>query len=61
MISIENECLDELKYNNLIEEFFFKKYKKKLFSLNKIVLIIKHYNWDYILPFLFFIFYFLFL
>jgi hypothetical protein len=44
MISIENEYLDELKYDNLIEEFFFKKYKEKLFSLNQIVLIIKHYN-----------------
>ena len=25
MISIENEYLDELKYDNLIEEFFFQK------------------------------------
>ncbi len=44
MISIENKCLDELKYNNLIKEFVSKKCKEKLFSLNRIVLIIKYYN-----------------
>ena len=31
MVSIENECLDELKYNNLIEEFASKNIKRSYF------------------------------
>ena len=37
MISIENEYLDKLKYDDLNEEFASKKCKEKFFSLNRIV------------------------
>lgn len=37
MISIENEYFDKLKYDGLIEKNCFKTCKKKLFSLNWIV------------------------